>query len=88
MYAINAMQGNLSWQKIFLNFFELVLILTNRYLDIKDSCEFQRYSRSCQSQEEAGDGMEEVGKEVKEMEMKEEEVEEEKRQNGRVRMKF
>ena len=62
----------------------LIVIPMNRYLDIKDSCEFQRYTRSCHTHKEAGDGMEEVGKEVNEKEMKEEEVEEEKRQQGRV----
>ena len=59
----------------------------NRYLDIKDSSEFQRYTSSCQTHKEADGGMEEMGKEMREMEVKEEEVvEEEKRQHGRVRI--
>ena len=58
-----------------------------RYLDIKDSPEFQRYTSTTQTQKEADGGMEEVDKEIKEMESKEEEeVEEEKRQHGRVRI--
>ena len=61
----------------------------DRYLDVKDSSEFQRYTSSCQTHKEADEGMEEVGKkEMREMEVKEEEevVEEEKRQHGRVRI--
>ena len=54
-------------------------------MDIKGSCEFQRYTSSCQTHKEADDGgIEEVGKEMKEI--KEEAVEEEKRQYGRVRI--
>ena len=56
-------------------------------MDIKDSPEFQRYTSTTQTQKEADGGMEEVDKEIKEMESKEEEeVEEEKRQHGRVRI--
>ena len=70
-----------SWR---LHSLEHVSDCDSRYLDIKDSCEFQRYTRSCHTHKEAGDGIEEVGKEVNEVEMKEEEAEEEKRQHGRV----
>ena len=66
-----------------------IVVPMNRYLDIKDSSEFQRYTSSCQTHKEADEGMEEVGrKEMREMEVKEEEevVEEEKRQHGRVRI--
>ena len=55
-------------------------------MDIKDSPEFQRYTSTCQTQKEADEGIEELGKEMREVETKEEEVEEEKRQHGRVRI--
>ena len=70
-------------------FFEDISIVVpmNRYLDIKDSSEFQRYTSSCQTHKEADEGMEEMGKkEMKEIEVKEEEVVEEMRQHGWVRI--
>ena len=57
-----------------------------RYLDIKDSLEFQRYTSTCHTHKEAADGVDqELGKEMEMVEVKEEEVEEENRQHGRVR---
>ena len=90
-----AMQAKLSLQnkcsifyKCFLEDISIVFPM-DRYVDVKDSSEFQRYTSSCQTHKEADEGMEEVGKkEMREMEVKEEEevVEEEKRQHGRVRI--
>ena len=57
-----------------------------RYLDIKDSLEFQRYTSTCHTHKEVADGADqELGKEMEVVEVKEEEVEEENRQHGRVR---
>ena len=57
-----------------------------RYLDIKDSLEFQRYTSTCHTHKEVADGVDqELGKEMEMVEVKEEEVEEENRQHGRVR---
>ena len=57
-----------------------------RYLDIKDSLEFQRYTSTCHTHKEVADGVDqELGKEMEVVEVKEEEVEEENRQHGRVR---
>ena len=57
-----------------------------RYLDIKDSPEFQRYTSTCHTHKEVADEADqELGKEMEVVEVKEEEVEEEKRQHGRVR---
>ena len=57
-----------------------------RYLDIKDSLEFQRYTSTCHTHKEVADEADqELGKEMEVVEVKEEEVEEENRQHGRVR---
>ena len=57
-----------------------------RYLDIKDSLEFQRYTSTCHTHKEVADEADqELGKEMGVVEVKEEEVEEENRQHGRVR---